>query len=57
MVFLLQAFMITKLFDSNAEQGNGIYFLRQPVLQWTNHRILIILLWKIYMWNHSIKLT
>ena len=57
-MFLLQAFTIKKLFDSNMEQGtDGLYCLRQPLLQWSNHHILIILLWKIYLWNHWIKLT
>ena len=31
-MFLLQAFTITKLFDSDTEQGtNGLRFLREPV--------------------------
>ena len=57
-VFLLQAFTITKLFDSNTEQSrNGLCSLRLPVIQWSNHSIFLILLWKIYLWNHWIKVT
>ena len=42
-VFLLKAFTVTWLFNSDTEQGtDGLCFLREPVLQWSNHPILII---------------
>ena len=59
-MFLLKAFTITSLFDSNTEQGtDGLCFLMEPVLQWSNHRIVKLvsaIFYQVFIFHQMIAL-